>query len=114
MNRGIQTLYLALILIGGLASPPLHAAPDKAISATNSPPVSDSEAHDRHVDLLVDINQASAEELAESMNGIGLKKAQAIIRHRQEFGPFKSLDALQDVPGIGAALIERNRSRIKW
>jgi len=112
----MQTLYLALILIGGIASPPLYAESGKDVSVTrsNDPPASAGGEKDRQVDLLVDINQASAEELAEAMNGVGIKKAQAIIRHRQEFGPFKSLDALQDVPGIGPALIERNRSRIKW
>ncbi len=60
----------------------------------------------------VDINTASAEELSEAMNGVGIKKAKAIVQHRQEFGPFKSLEQLQDVPGIGASLLERNRSRI--
>ncbi|MBS0848712.1 helix-hairpin-helix domain-containing protein [Citrobacter sp. JGM124] len=62
----------------------------------------------------VDINAASAEELADALNGVGIKKAQAIVHHRQEFGPFKNLEQLLDVPGIGASLLERNRSRIKW
>ncbi|WP_252149847.1 helix-hairpin-helix domain-containing protein, partial [Escherichia coli] len=36
----------------------------------------------------VSINNASAEELARAMNGVGLKKAQAIVSYREEYGPF--------------------------
>lgn len=56
----------------------------------------------------VSINTASAEELARAMNGVGLKKAQAIVSYREEYGPFKTLDDLRQVPGMGGALVERN------
>ncbi len=36
------------------------------------------------------------------------KKAQAIVSYREEYGPFKTLDDLKQVPGMGGALVERN------
>jgi competence protein ComEA len=46
----------------------------------------------------VSINNASAEELAQALNGVGLKKAQAIVSYREEYGPFKTVDDLKQVP----------------
>ncbi len=60
----------------------------------------------------VSINTASAEALAQAMNGVGLKKAQAIVSYRDEYGPFKTLEDLQQVPGMGASLVERNLDRL--
>lgn len=56
----------------------------------------------------VSVNTATAEELAQAMNGVGLKKAQAIVSYREEYGPFKSVEDLKQVPGMGSALVERN------
>ena len=56
----------------------------------------------------VSINTASAEDLARVMNGVGLKKAQAIVSYREEYGPFKTVDDLKQVPGMGSSLVERN------
>jgi competence protein ComEA len=47
------------------------------------------------------------------MNGIGLKKAQAIVSYREQYGPFTAIEQLKEVPGIGSALIERNSARLK-
>lgn len=60
----------------------------------------------------VSINNASAEEIAETLSGVGLAKAQAIVSYREENGAFGSLEELQLVKGIGPATIERNRDRI--
>ena len=60
----------------------------------------------------VNINGASAAELAAGLNGVGLSKAEAIVRYREQFGDFESVDELTDVTGIGAATVERNRSVI--
>ena len=48
-----------------------------------------------------DINTVNATEL-QRVKGIGPVKSQAIIRHRNQSGPFESLDALLDVKGIDA------------
>ena len=57
----------------------------------------------------VDINTADAKTLAANINGIGDKKAEAIVQYRDKHGPFKSADDLTKVKGIGPNLIEKNR-----
>lgn len=59
----------------------------------------------------ININTADATMLA-SLNGIGERKAMAIIDYRKQHGPFKSVEQLTEVKGIGDALVEKNRSRI--
>lgn len=49
---------------------------------------------------LVNVNTADLEDLM-SLPGIGEVRARAIMRHRQEHGPFSSLESLDAVPGIG-------------
>lgn len=61
----------------------------------------------------VSINDADAEELASKLNGVGMKKAEAIVRYREQNGPFTQVEQLQEVPGIGPALLEKNRARLK-
>jgi competence protein ComEA len=59
----------------------------------------------------IDINTADAATLA-ALDGVGEVKAQAIIAYRNEHGPFKSLEDLANVTGIGAKIIDDNRDRI--
>jgi competence protein ComEA len=60
----------------------------------------------------IDINTATAAEIATSLNGVGPAKAEAIVAYREANGPFVSVDQLTDVKGIGAATIEKNRTQI--
>lgn len=62
----------------------------------------------------VDINVATAEQLAESLNGVGPAKARAIIEYREVNGPFSHLDELINVRGIGMATVDRNRDLIRF
>lgn len=62
--------------------------------------------------LSVNINTASAAEIAETLQGVGEAKAQAIVSYREENGQFESPEALSSVSGIGAATVEKNRERI--
>ena len=48
----------------------------------------------------VDLNSATAEQLQE-LPGVGPVLAQRILDHRTQHGPFRSVDQLQDVTGIG-------------
>ena len=61
----------------------------------------------------LDINRATAAELAAAMNGIGEAKAEAIVAYRTQNGPFKSIDQLAEVKGIGLKTIEKNRELIE-
>ncbi|HHH47216.1 MAG TPA: helix-hairpin-helix domain-containing protein [Thiotrichales bacterium] len=61
----------------------------------------------------IDINRASAEEIAAALNGVGIQRARAIVAWREAHGPFKSIDALTEVKGIGPATVEKNRQRIR-
>jgi len=59
----------------------------------------------------VNINTATKEELT-SLKGVGGERAQDIIDYRTKNGPFKSVDDLQKVPGIGPGFMKRIRSQI--
>lgn len=61
----------------------------------------------------IDINKANAETLAAAINGVGIKKAEAIVAHRRANGPFAAVEDLVDVQGIGEAIVERNRATLK-
>jgi competence protein ComEA len=61
----------------------------------------------------VNINTADAATMARELKGIGLKRAQAIVEYRQKHGPFRSVDELAMVKGIGPAAISKNRELIR-
>lgn len=61
----------------------------------------------------LDINTATVQELAAVMSGIGEAKAEAIVAYRAEHGSFDSIDDLIKVKGVGASLLERNRTFIQ-
>jgi competence protein ComEA len=60
----------------------------------------------------VNVNKASAEEIAESLKGIGLSKAVAIVAYREANGNFAHVDELVNVKGIGIRTIDQNRGMI--
>ena len=57
----------------------------------------------------LDVNTATAEQLAAVMIGVGQKKASAIIQYREKNGVFNELDELIFVKGIGPSLLKKNR-----
>ena len=59
----------------------------------------------------VDINSASKQELM-TLNGVGEKKADSIIKHRKG-KCFKKVDAITDVKGIGSKFLEKNKKNMK-
>jgi competence protein ComEA len=61
----------------------------------------------------LDINHASAEEIAQAMNGVGLTKAEAIVAYRNSNGPFTHIDELVNVKGIGLRTVDRNRDTVQ-
>ncbi|BCJ08282.1 hypothetical protein PRtIB026_A20440 [Pseudomonas sp. RtIB026] len=61
----------------------------------------------------VDLNQADASTLQSQLSGIGKAKAEAIVAYREAHGPFQSVDELLEIKGIGNALLERNREKLR-
>jgi len=62
--------------------------------------------------LAVNINSADAQTLAAALDGVGEARARAIVAYREEHGPFRSVDDLAEVKGIGERVLAANRSRI--
>ncbi|MFK8047595.1 MAG: ComEA family DNA-binding protein [Halioglobus sp.] len=57
----------------------------------------------------VNINNADAQTLATNLKGVGLSRAKEIVRYRETYGPFASVDELEEVKGVGLSTIEKNR-----
>ena len=62
-------------------------------------------------DGLIDLNRSTAAKIAE-LHGIGPVLAERIVAHREERGPFESIEDLLDVPGIGEAKLALLRSGV--
>lgn len=60
----------------------------------------------------VNVNTADAESLAKVMNGVGLKKAQAIVAYRNQYGPFRTLEEVAQVKGIGKKTVDKNMENL--
>jgi competence ComEA-like helix-hairpin-helix protein len=89
------TALLALILLAAAAAPPAAAATPQA------PPSAEK----------VNINSASADQLT-ALPGIGPSYAQRIVEYREKNGPFKRVEDILNVRGIGEKTFERIRERI--
>ncbi len=61
---------------------------------------------------VVNVNQASAEMLAQHLHGVGESTASRIVAYREANGPFQRIEDLVLVRGIGERLLERNRARL--
>ena len=61
----------------------------------------------------VNINTADAPTLARELKGVGEARAQAIVEHRGQHGPFRSADELVLVKGIGQKVVDQNRANIR-
>jgi competence protein ComEA len=60
----------------------------------------------------LNINTASAEQIASEMSGIGESKAKAIVEYRTSHGKFKSVQDLENVDGIGVKTVEKNKDKL--
>lgn len=85
-------------LVGSLAAQPLVA--QTAQTRAESRPVKPA--------VTVNLNTASSAEL-ETLPGVGAKMAARIIEYRQKKGPFKKVEELMNVQGIG----EKNFLKLK-
>lgn len=98
-----KTKLITLLLSLCLPTLPVLASAEDTVPATQV---------EEGIDITVNINTASAEELATLLKGIGVKKAQAIVEYREANGPFLTIDDLAKVKGIGDATVRNNAARI--
>ncbi|MCW2478478.1 ComEA family DNA-binding protein [Candidatus Symbiopectobacterium sp. NZEC135] len=108
-RKGMSALCLCLALglsafTGGTLAQTGEAAANGG--ASSSPSQSTASTQET-----VNINTATAQQLTQ-LQGIGMRRAEAIVQYRDENGPFTDIAQLQEVPGIGPMLIENNRARL--
>jgi competence protein ComEA len=60
----------------------------------------------------VNVNTADAKAISDALNGIGMKKAEAIIKYRTEKGLFNTIEDLRNVKGIGQKTLDKNKQDI--
>ena len=69
-------------------------------------------AADQQGVVQVNVNQATFEELDEGLLGVGPRIAMEIVKHRDQHGPYQSLDDLDRVKFVGATILKKNKGRI--
>ena len=62
--------------------------------------------------MTVNVNEADAASIANTLVGIGISRAQAIVDYRDQYGRFYSAQELTSVKGVGQSTVEKNLSRI--
>ncbi len=109
MLRIVYSPFALAALAALLAAAPAAAAPQaregqKPAKAPTAPAATARAESDR----VVNINTATAADF-ESLPGIGAKMAARIIEYRQKNGPFKKVEELMNVRGLG----EKNFLKLK-
>jgi competence protein ComEA len=61
----------------------------------------------------VNINRSAAADIADAV-GLTAEEAQAIVKYRDDNGPFADFDALAQVPGVDATKLEKNKDAITF
>ena len=117
MNRrtGSRTVWTAIVFVtvATLLCAALPAcavaagAPQGKESGPGGARAADGAAHGG----MIDINTADAEKLTD-LPGVGRALAQRIVDYRKEHGPFKTVDELLNVRGIGEKSLARFRDRV--
>lgn len=100
--KAADVLKATIIGLSLLGAPAMHAVAEEAAVAAPVQPAAE----------LVNINTADAQTLASMLRGIGPRKAEAIIAYRNEHGPFKSVDELINIKGIGEKMLEQLRPQV--
>ncbi len=96
MNRSVLVLLAILVLA---SSWPVDA------QRPAQPPVAASSAE------TVNLNSATAAQIA-TLPGIGLKTAELVVQYRQKNGPFKKIEEIMNVRGVGEKSFLRIKDRL--
>ena len=92
----------------------IHAYSSQGIQDNEIPNIAVGDATEKNIkdgEELVNINTAVKQELM-ALPKIGPVTAERIIRFRDDFGPFQSIDDLAKIKGIGPKTLERLKTRI--
>lgn len=95
MDRMFLSMFALAVLALGV--PPLHAQSSAKAEARPA--------------VVVNLNTATAAEL-EALPGIGAATAARIVEYRQKNGPFKKIEELMNVQGVGEKSFLKLRSQI--
>ncbi|MGR5875436.1 helix-hairpin-helix domain-containing protein [Bacillus pacificus] len=57
-------------------------------------------------------NKCSFKEQLEKITGIGSRKAESILKYREEHGPFQKIEDLLEIDGIGVKSLEKIKDQI--
>jgi len=79
--------------------------------AQSAPPRTDAQAAAKPAGPVVNLNTATASDLQE-LPGIGATVAARIVDYRQKNGPFKKIEELMNVQGVGEKSFLKLRSQI--
>lgn len=88
------------ILVPRKASGAAAAAAAPAAGATTAGAAGAGGAGAPAAPAIVDLNTATAEQL-DTLDGVGPATAAKILQYRAQHGPFRSVDDLEQIPGIG-------------
>lgn len=61
----------------------------------------------------INLNDADVNALSKSMKGIGLKRAEAIVKFREAHNGFKSINDLSQVPGLGKNFVNAHLEELQ-
>jgi comEA protein len=110
---GVGAALLAAVAPYLSLAPAPAAPPPRVETATAPSPAGPStEPEPASSGAVVDLNRATAEELR-TLPGIGPALAARVVAWRTAHGPFRSVDELEKVPGIGSKTATRLRPRVR-
>jgi competence protein ComEA len=97
MREVLSSLFVAILFVAAAAVSSSAQPPAPSASSPKAPP------------SVVNLNSATLEQLT-SLPGIGPSAAQRILEYRQKNGPFKKIEDLMSVKGIGEKSFLRLKS----
>ncbi len=60
----------------------------------------------------INVNQATVEQLDKGLLGVGPRIAMEIVKHRDQHGPYQSVEDLDKVKYVGSRVLDKNKGRI--